>query len=116
MNCMVYKFDVDYMFSDAWQEYLTHALCETRDRDRQILGGIKPENYGQPGIGGLPGDGEGAAGGEINLPKQQTSNYVPQVLLDLPPGLSAPPENQANSDQVRLSQIVCTIPCSAISN
>ncbi|KAL2915930.1 sporulation-induced protein [Polyrhizophydium stewartii] len=33
----------DYIVSEEWQEYVSHPLRETRDRDRQPLGGARPE-------------------------------------------------------------------------
>eukprot|EP00842_Homolaphlyctis_polyrhiza_P005780 jgi/Hompol1/6202/HPOL_004872-RA len=33
----------DYIASEEWQEYVSHALRETRDRDREPLGGTRPE-------------------------------------------------------------------------
>ncbi|KAJ3137421.1 hypothetical protein HK100_000690 [Physocladia obscura] len=34
--------------SDDWQEYLSGILKETKDRDRQALGGVRPTHTGQP--------------------------------------------------------------------
>ncbi|KAK5664810.1 sporulation-induced protein [Batrachochytrium dendrobatidis] len=33
----------DFMNSDQWSEYVSHPLRETRERDRQPLGGTRPE-------------------------------------------------------------------------
>ncbi|KAI9352197.1 SIT4 phosphatase-associated protein-domain-containing protein [Obelidium mucronatum] len=38
---------VDLINSDDWQEYLSGVLKETKDRDRQALGGVRPTHTGQ---------------------------------------------------------------------
>ncbi|KAJ3072850.1 hypothetical protein HDU98_002773 [Podochytrium sp. JEL0797] len=37
----------DLINSDDWQEYLSGVLKETKDRDRQALGGVRPTHTGQ---------------------------------------------------------------------
>ncbi|KAJ3083526.1 hypothetical protein HDU99_008901 [Rhizoclosmatium hyalinum] len=37
----------ELIHSDEWQEYLTGVLKETKDRDRQALGGVRPTHTGQ---------------------------------------------------------------------
>lgn len=45
--------------SEDWAEYTSHSLRETHDRDKQILGGAKPETFGQPVLANLSGvDGD----------------------------------------------------------
>ncbi|EXJ57653.1 uncharacterized protein A1O5_12443 [Cladophialophora psammophila CBS 110553] len=34
----------DYIYSQAWEEYVTKTLAETRERDNAILGGFRPDN------------------------------------------------------------------------
>ncbi|KIX06303.1 uncharacterized protein Z518_04278 [Rhinocladiella mackenziei CBS 650.93] len=34
----------DYIYSHAWEEYVTKTLAETRERDNAILGGFRPDN------------------------------------------------------------------------
>ncbi|KAJ3011609.1 UNVERIFIED_CONTAM: hypothetical protein HDU68_001601 [Siphonaria sp. JEL0065] len=38
---------LDLINSDDWQEYLSGVLKETKDRDRQALGGVRPTHTGQ---------------------------------------------------------------------
>ncbi|KAJ9607355.1 sporulation-induced protein [Cladophialophora chaetospira] len=34
----------DYIYSQAWEDYVTKTLAETRERDNAILGGFRPDN------------------------------------------------------------------------
>ena len=34
----------DYVYSHAWEDYVTKTLAETRERDNAILGGFRPDN------------------------------------------------------------------------
>jgi hypothetical protein len=39
----IFKFTKDYIHSESWHEYVTHALRQTQESDKIALGGVKPE-------------------------------------------------------------------------
>lgn len=76
----------DYIYSQAWEEYVTKTLAETRERDNAILGGFRPDNGLGPrqavlnavsagqGFGGSALAGVGLGGGQHALDSIDLSN------------------------------------------
>ncbi|KAI8905934.1 SIT4 phosphatase-associated protein-domain-containing protein [Gorgonomyces haynaldii] len=81
-----------YITSEEWQDYVSHALQETRDRDRQTLGGARPDvSYTQQSGGGVPGGDELASSSSKPIERSSRNaddDYVPN-----------PNENEAYNDQ-----------------
>jgi hypothetical protein len=65
---MVYVFNIlDELVSEQWHDYVAHSLSETRERDRQTLGGTRPDaSYTNAATPISSGDGEFSAGGGTN--------------------------------------------------
>ncbi|KAI8928314.1 SIT4 phosphatase-associated protein-domain-containing protein [Entophlyctis helioformis] len=75
----------DYIVSEEWQEYVSHPLRETRERDRQSLGGPRPEapqqgmafmgagsSFGYNNAGGGGGGKFGEDSGEFGKPRKKS--------------------------------------------
>jgi SIT4 phosphatase-associated protein len=97
---------LEYIVCEAWHEYVTHSLRETRERDRQTLGGTRPDTYGQPNLAVTMNGADGDLSPTNPKPPGAKSG---QGEDDEP----IPSDNDAYNDQVRMVNLVCSIPLPA---
>ena len=72
---------LDHIKSEEWQEYVTHSLRDTRERDRQTLGGIRPDNYGQQNTNvALPMIDGDLPTSKFDIPKTSTTDNQTSTL------------------------------------
>ena len=85
----------DCIVSEEWQEYLSHALKETRDRDRQVLGGARPDAPVNQQPMANYGDDAPISAKSTAQPKQASSSQVDDDESNMPMG----GDNDAYTDQ-----------------
>lgn len=62
----------EFMNSEVWNEYVTHALHQTQETDRQPLGGIRPE-YSAMHTGPISADDDSAFKPMVSISEQKTT-------------------------------------------
>ena len=64
---------VEFIRSDVWNEYVTHALHQTQETDRQPLGGVRPD-YSAIHAGPVSADDDSSFKPKLVLPEQKAFN------------------------------------------